>query len=281
MPQGSENIVIQSGNASLSVTIFPRSDSETIILLHGGPGVPDDMTEVRDWLAQYFQVIYFDQRGTGKGVDQNCTFTINEYINDLNAIADYFKVGKFHLFGHSWGGVYAQLYATDYPEKILSLFLCSPASGTGKIWTMAEREIFFYNYKRSTFAEWLGMAANTVSGMMGNQKAYRNLFRQLIINYHKGYNVDPPDDEKLSRIGARAGTLTRREIKRYPELKPFSKTPYPVIITYGDNDAFGKSREYQLNRFPIASKSVIPYSGHTPWKHNFHAFQKVLRSFYL
>jgi len=276
----SENVSVMSGNIILNVNIFPRPLSETIILLHGGPGVPDDMTEVRDWFSGHMQVINFDQRGTGMSNSSNCTFTLPEYVDDLKSISDYFHLDKFHIFGHSWGGIYAQLFAKAYPEKVLSLFLCSPASGTGRIWKMAEREIFRYNYRRSTFSEWIGMSVNTILGILGNTRAYRRLFRQLIINYHKGFNVDPPDNQRLSSIGERAGTLTRREIKRFPEIEPFGKPTYPVIITYGESDAFGKSREYLLNLFPHARKEIIPLSGHTPWKHNLPAFQKVLHSFY-
>src|SRR5512145_420142 len=111
MTPAAEIAIISSGNATLNVTIYPRLQSETVVLLHGGPGVPDDMAEVRDWLCQYFQVINFDQRGTGKSVYEKCTFTLPEYLEDLEAIARHMNVEKFHLFGHSWGSVYAQLYA--------------------------------------------------------------------------------------------------------------------------------------------------------------------------
>lgn len=277
----SENSTVRSGNASLNVTIFKRSGAQSVILLHGGPGVPDDMTEVREWLNRYFQVIIFDQRGTGKFAKEKCTFTLPEYVSDLVAIAKHFELNEFHLFGHSWGGTYAQLFAKSHPEKVLSLFLCSPASGTGNIWKKAEREIFRYNYQRSALGEWIGMAVNTVLGMIGDTMAYRRLFRQIIINYHKGFNVDPPDEEKLARIGARAGKLTRREIRLYPEIKPFGQTSYPVMITYGESDAFTQSRAYLLNLFPNALRAIIPSSGHTPWKHNLPAFQSILSSFYL
>jgi hypothetical protein len=56
------------------------------------------------------------------------------YISDINAIAKHFELKKIHLLGHSWGGLYAQIYANKYPENILSLFLSSPGTGTGSEW---------------------------------------------------------------------------------------------------------------------------------------------------
>jgi proline iminopeptidase len=279
-PLAPKVINIPSGNAVLKVCFYPKPQAPTIILLHGGPGVPDDMTEIRDWLCQRMQVINFDQRGTGEDVYTGCTFTMDDFVSDLNTLAAYFNLEQFHLFGHSWGGLYAQIYAMYHPQRILSLFLCSPASGTGNQWKITEKEIFRYNLSRSSVWEILGMAFYTVMGMTGYKTAYRRLFRQIIINYHKGYAVDPPDEEKLKRINSRAGLYTRRQIKKYAELPDFGVTPYPVMITYGQFDAYGASREFVLRRFKYATTTIIPKSGHTPWKHNWPGFLSVLEQFY-
>jgi proline iminopeptidase len=264
----------------LKVTRYQNPGKDNIILLHGGPGVSDEMTELAEWLSHHFQVINFEQRGTG--TDQKETsFTMDDYIADINHLADYFGILRFHLFGHSWGGLYAQLYASQYPEKLLSLFLCSPASGTGNQWQETESEIFRYNYNRSTLWEWLGMAVNTVLGSMGNKQAYSRLFRQIIINYHKGYNVEPPDKEKLARISSVSGFKTRKEIRKAKPLPDKVNLSCPVIITFGEFDAYGKSKHYVTERFPYANSAIIPDCGHTPWKHNLEGFEKVLGAFYL
>ena len=281
MDQKAEQVIIRSGNASLGVRFYSYPGAETVILLHGGPGVPDEMTEVREILCQTKQVITFDQRGCGKVRCRSCTYTIPDYLEDINNLASHFGISRFHLFGHSWGGLYAQLYAADYPERILSLFLCSPASGCGKeIWKLTEREVFQYNRRRSTNAEWIGMGVNSLLGMLGSDRACRRLFRQVILNYHKGFGVTPPDEEKLAGINADPVNKTRRSVIRYAPLKNFGHTAYPVIITFGDQDAYGKSREFTRSRFPEARYEIISHCGHTPWKHNMTEFANILKSFY-
>jgi proline iminopeptidase len=276
-----EIFIIQSGNCSIEVKLYSRTGAETVILLHGGPGVPDEMTEVREILTEKYQVITFDQRGTGKGNHRNCTFTMADYLQDINNLAGFFTIASFHLFGHSWGGLYAQLYAGENPGKIRSLFLCSPASGCGAaIWKMTEKEVLEYNRIRSSNMEWLGMGVNSLLAMMGSDRACRRLFRQVIINYHKGYPVDPPEPEKLAKINAAPINRTRPFIVVHPPLGSFVHTDYPVIITYGDHDAYGKSKEYVYKRFPGARFEVIPECGHTPWKHNPAAFLELLKDFY-
>ena len=281
MSQIPESITIQSGNACLAVKHYAKPDAETVILLHGGPGVPDEMTEVREFLSAHMQVITFDQRGTGTASVRKCTFSIADYINDINTIGAHFKLDKFHLFGHSWGGLYAQLYAREFPGRIASLFLCSPASGTGSLWAITEKEVFRYNKSRSTTPEWIMMGVHSLLGLLGSSAAYRNLYKQVIINYHKGFNVEPPGPEKLAKINVRAGNMTRRAIKQYPPLAIVGKTLYPVMITYGQYDAYGSSKEYVFERFPGARVIIIPNCGHTPWKHNLAAFIKILFDFYL
>ncbi len=272
---------LQSGNALLNVRFYPNPGRETVILLHGGPGVPDEMTEVRETLQPFMQVISFDQRGTGPGDHRRCTYRIDDYLLDIRNIAAYFRLTTFSLFGHSWGGLYAQLYASAHPEQITRLFLCSPASGCGReIWTMTEKEVLAYNRSRATLPEWLGMGLYSLFGSLGCSRAVRRLFRQVIINYHKGFNVPPPEPEKLRKINARPVTQTRREIKAHPPLKPFGQTTYPVIITYGDADAYGESREFVLKRFPEARIEIIPHCGHTPWKHNPKAFSELVKAFF-
>ncbi|HLO58063.1 MAG TPA: alpha/beta hydrolase [Bacteroidales bacterium] len=275
-----EILSVPAHGVTLKVTRYPNPGKENIILLHGGPGVPDEMTELAGWLSRHFQVINFEQRGIGTDLKE-IGYRMEDYIADINHLADYFRMAKFHLFGHSWGGLYAQLYASRYPEKLLSLFLCSPASGTGSQWEETEKEIFRYNYNRSTLWEWLGMAVNTVLGYMGNKSAYSRLFRQIIINYHKGYNVEPPDEEKLKKITPVSGFNTRKEIRKAKPLPDRINLSCPVIITFGESDAYGNSKHYVLHRFPYATTSVIPHCGHTPWKHNPGGFQKVLSAFYL
>jgi proline iminopeptidase len=276
-----ETFVIQSGNCSIEARLYSRTDAETVILLHGGPGVPDEMTEIRETLNLKYQVITFDQRGTGKGDHRDCTYTMKDYLQDIDCLAGFFRLSAFHLFGHSWGGLYAQLYARENPGKILSLFLCSPASGCGNvIWKMTEREVLQYVKHRSTFPEWVGMGINSVLGFLGSDKACRRLFRQVILSYHKGYKTDPPDPEKLAKINAAPVNRTRPFIAAHPALGSFGHTHYPVIVTYGDNDAYGNSREYVYERFSEARFEVIPECGHTPWKHNPSAFLKLLKDFY-
>jgi len=276
-----KNIKIKNSNVTLNVKVYSEEKSSTIILLHGGPGVPDDMTEIADALKAKFRVITFEQRGLGQSECLKCDYTMEAYISDIDAIADFFKLDKFHLFGHSWGGVYAQIYAMEKPEKLASLFLCSPGSGTNTTWKKTEKEVMRFNKSHSTSGEWLKMGWNSFMGMMGSNKAYRKLFKQVLQNYHKNYDVEFSDIQQLEAVNARPINKTRKQILKYKPLGKFSNVPFPVQITYGDHDIYGTSSREVIERFPMAKVDTIKNSGHIPWKHNILLFKTLLNDFYL
>jgi proline iminopeptidase len=75
------------------------------------------MLEVVEQLKDKYQIITFEQRGVGLSKCHKCSFTMNDYISDIDAISKKLNIKQFHLFGHSWGGLYAQIYAKERPEK--------------------------------------------------------------------------------------------------------------------------------------------------------------------
>ena len=274
------NISIDIENGVLNSTIYPVKNAETILLLHGGPGVPDQMKEVAQLLNKTYQVIFFEQRGTGNSHCPDCSYTMEDYISDINAIANQYQLDSFHLFGHSWGGLYAQIYAEKYPSKMKSLFLCSPSSGTNKAWKETEKEVMAYNKKKASNGEWLAMGWNSLLGTFGNEKAYRKLFKQVYKNYHSDFQEIEINEEELTGIFTEPINKTRKEIIKYKSLERVENSPFPICISYGENDVYGQSKINAIERFPTARIYEIENCGHIPWLHNPIEFRKILTEFY-
>jgi proline iminopeptidase len=276
-----ETMLIDSTNARLFVTIYPKEKAETVILLHGGPGVPMDFTPIAEQLLRTYQVITFDQRGTGRSPAKGVTYSIDEYIGDIDAIAQHFGVNKFHLFGHSWGGLYAQIYAENNPDKLLSMFLSSPSSGTGELWKHTESEIMSFNKEHSGFWGWLKMGIKSLFGMLGSDRAYRSLFKQVLENYNREFDPNYiATDAMVENVRAEPINKTRRHIAQYPLLKEAIDYRFPILITYGQKDIYADSSRYVKNRYLRAKFVVIENSGHIAWKHNKEKFSSILAEFY-
>ena len=260
-------VLVKNKDTELYTNFYPNKGKETVILLHGGPAVPEDMEALITFLSSDFQLIYFHQRGTLKSPCSSGDFSISSYISDIDCLASHFGLQKFHLFGHSWGGLYGSIYAAQKPEKVLSLFLCSPASGTGLQWVKTV-EIGNYNRKRSTLSEWISMNKNALLGMLGSSKAYQEFYEQFAINCNKGYELSGIQPILADHVKARTLNRLFKAIIKYPKLQKQTAPPYPITVTYGDNDIYGNSRNYVQERFPTAKFVIIQNSSHIHWLHN-------------
>lgn len=275
-------VVIDNNGNKLHSKVYLNKDKETIILLHGGPGVPDDLLPVVDLLKDTFQVITFHQRGTKLSPCINHDYSMNAYVNDIQSIKKHFKLTSFHLWGHSWGGLYAQIYAQKYPGNLLSLFLCSTASGTNIHWKQTEKEVMDFNKSSTSFLQWLKMGWYSSSGYMGNNKSYQKLFQQVIKNYNKKFQPINTSvfSFSLNNVKAKPINKTRPEIIKYPLLLKNSKPNYKISIVYGEFDIYKVSKKFVFDRYPSASVKNIKDSGHLPWLHNPFEFKKVVSHFY-
>jgi len=201
---------------------------------------------------------------------------MDAYISDIETIAAYCNVKKFHLFGHSWGGLYAQIYAQKHPEQILSLLLCNPGSGTGNEWKQTEKEVLEYNKSKCTSEEWMKMGINSLLGLLGNDNAYKRLFKQVIKNYNKDFVKTNNVGIDLDNIKAAPINHTRTEILKYPLLKQIKSPDFPVTIIYGAKDIYKTSKEFVVNRYPTAKVWTIENCGHFPWLHNPAKFKLIV-----
>jgi proline iminopeptidase len=121
---------VESAGAVLAVR-QSRDDGESLLLLHGGPGVPDYMQPATAPMLPRFRCISFDQRGTGQSACRDGRYELPAYLDDIEAIRAHAGVASWHMLGHSWGGLLAQAYVCAYPHRVSSLVLVSSSLGVG------------------------------------------------------------------------------------------------------------------------------------------------------
>ncbi|MFD3001827.1 alpha/beta fold hydrolase [Pontibacter toksunensis] len=269
-------ILVKNSDTNLYTQVYPNSGKDTVILLHGGPGVPENLDPVIDYLRKDFQVIYFHQRGTLNSPCSSGSFSMDSYISDIDSIAAYFKLDKFHLFGHSWGGLYAQVYAAKRQDKLRSVFLCSPATGTNWQWAKTVLEVGKFHKRKSTGPEWAAMVKNSALGMLGSYKAYGKFYTQFSTNCNRDFRVDNPVQVMVDHIKAKPITRTYFSLLLYPPLPKEAEPGFKMTVVFGDDDIFGDSTSYVKKRYPTCTFIILPASGHFPWFHNVEAFFTVL-----
>jgi proline iminopeptidase len=102
-------------------------------VLHGGPGSDHSAyVPVLDPLTGLMQLVYIDYRGNGRsGYPGEETYTIEQNVQDLEALRRYLGLEKIVLLGQSYGGIVAQAYAIGFPENAEALILITTAPSHG------------------------------------------------------------------------------------------------------------------------------------------------------
>jgi pimeloyl-ACP methyl ester carboxylesterase len=108
-----------------------------LILLHANTGTSAVWaSQVASFSQAGYRVIAFDRRGWGKSIANASTGPQPGTIaGDLDALANYLKLDRFHLLGVAGGGFAALDYAAWHPERLRSLVI---GASTGQI---ADKEI--------------------------------------------------------------------------------------------------------------------------------------------
>lgn len=84
-------------------------------------------------LSELFQVIVFDNRGTGRSEVTPGNYTTRQLADDAAALLNHLRIDKAHVLGWSMGGMIAQELVLAYPRKVNRLILsASSAKVTAK-----------------------------------------------------------------------------------------------------------------------------------------------------
>jgi aminoacrylate hydrolase len=153
---------LQTAGARLS---YLRSGSGPAVLLIQGVGVVGEGWRPQiDELGARFDLVAFDNRGIGLSEAGQGELTIEAMASDALAIVDQEKIDRFHLVGHSMGGLIAQEIALSVPQRIASLALiCTFANG------------------KQGSCPTLGMLGTAIRTRFGTRNARRNAFLELVM----------------------------------------------------------------------------------------------------
>jgi pimeloyl-ACP methyl ester carboxylesterase len=101
-----------------------------VLLIQGVGAIGNAWRPQIEALGDRYTLVSFDNRGIGRSTIRDGRFTIEAMANDALAIMDVEGVDRFHVAGHSMGGVIAQALALSAPARVKSLaFLCTFARG--------------------------------------------------------------------------------------------------------------------------------------------------------
>src|ERR1044072_1495615 len=100
------------------------------LLMIMGLGYSHDMwNRAAPVLAERYRIIMFDNRGVGRSDVPPGPYPIATMAADARAVLDGAGIDRAHVFGVSMGGMIAQEFALNYPERVGALVLGCTACG--------------------------------------------------------------------------------------------------------------------------------------------------------
>ncbi|GAA2239206.1 hypothetical protein GCM10010232_27660 [Streptomyces amakusaensis] len=110
-----------------------------VILLHGGPGLPDYLGDLAPMIADLAPVYRYDQRGTGRSPWQG-PHSLTRHTDDLAELLDARNLPGAVLIGHSYGTDLAVRFCLRHPTRVAAtLLMCGPFTGDWHTAYRAER----------------------------------------------------------------------------------------------------------------------------------------------
>lgn len=99
--------------------------------------------EVAEILAPDFRIILYDKRGHGLSESGPGANEMADYARDFGALLDHVGVARATIVGLSIGGMIAQEFYRQSPERVAALILCDTAAkiGTDDMWDQRMTEI--------------------------------------------------------------------------------------------------------------------------------------------
>src|ERR1700733_10571100 len=77
----------------------------------------------RPVVSAHYRTILFDNRGVGKSDVPSGAYSITQMASDAAAVLDAAGIASAHVFGVSMGGMIAQEFAINYPDRVNRLVL--------------------------------------------------------------------------------------------------------------------------------------------------------------
>jgi proline iminopeptidase len=254
---------------------------EPLLIVHGGPGASHDyFLPYLLPLARHNRLVFIDERGSGKSqkLEDVHQYTVENMVEDVEAVRQGLGLGKINLLGHSYGGVLAQAYALKYQQNLSHLILASTFSSTKAMNEVLARE-------KANMPEELRDRIDKLeaAGLFGHGKDYeKNRYTPdyEIAAWGEGYfpylyqnrpdpDFDPTSNSTMSwdlyreMWGSDGEFVIDGNLKSVEYTDRLSTIKVPTLIIAGDHDECDPSLSRAMHEQIKGSTLVIlPKSGH-------------------
>lgn len=235
-----------------------------LVLTHGIGGSGDTWAATVAALRDRYRVITWDVRGFGRSSKPPGPYSAELWARDLAGLLDVIGVDRAYILGHSMGGVIAQRFALDFPERVAALILVSTSS-------QVNAKATEYWMQQADLIEQLGFAAYSER----NRPAYTPEFLEA----HPQQLEE--DRRRVEMNETHAYAAGSRAVAAYNFTPELSRISAPTLIIQGLTDTRtppGGSVIISRN-IPGSRLVMLEETGHSPYSERPERFLEVLEEF--
>lgn len=272
---------------------------EPLMIVHGGPGASHDyFLPYLLPLARNNRVIFIDERGSGRSekLEDVSQYTVENMVEDVEAVRLALNLGKMSLLGHSYGGILAQAYALKYQSHLTHLILASTFSSTAAFNEVLLREKQNMPAEAREKLEALEKAGLFGKGKDWEKNRYPEEYAKLA--WGDGYfpylyqrNPDPNYDPVAGNTtnswalyremwGSHGEFIVDGNLKSVEYTDRLSSVHVPTLVICGDHDESDPSLSRTINQKIAGSKlAIMPQSGHLAFVDQPNLYMKTVNDF--
>lgn len=200
----------------------------TVLALHGGPTDHAHMMSMVAPLVDVAQVILYDHRGCGRSDHGDPTlWRMEQWADDVVGVCDALGVEKPIIYGHSFGGMVAQMHAVRHPGKASKYVF----AGTGPRFDVAMSAEGFRRQGGNAAGEaWTNFITSP------SQQTTAEFVKHCRHLYTVSRTMDADVEARTITNTQLLVDFFNREIKLFNVEKELSAVATPVLILGGNED---------------------------------------------
>ncbi|HKF20511.1 MAG TPA: proline iminopeptidase-family hydrolase [Candidatus Angelobacter sp.] len=253
-----------------------------LMIVHGGPGASHDyLLPYLLPLARRHRLIFIDERGSGRSerLENAALYTVENMVEDVEAVRKALGLGKVSLLGHSYGGVLAQAYAFKYQQNLTHLILGGTFYSTAemnKVLAHEKQAMPPDEFKKLDDLEKAGLFDK---GKPWEKARYPDDYAKLawgdgyfpfLYQHHPDPNYDPVSgntstswDLYREMWGSHGEFIIDGNLKSVEYADKLPGIKVPTLVICGDHDESDPSLSRFMHEKIAGSKLVVlPQSGH-------------------
>lgn len=256
---------------------------EPIVLVHGGPGLDAGYFHPGvDSLSKKYRLISYDQRSTGrsKGPLDTTLLTVDQYIEDIEALRQALQIEKMHLMGHSFGGLLVLLYASKYPDHLYSLILVGSGAKNTISFPKQNKTVEERTSKEDKDSINKMVAAGYFNTKEGRSKLFPILWKPYVYNKGNAGLIETSICDSFLLVNSHVGKSLRKAALWSNLNDHLMQLTIPALIIHGDYDPVPLSAAQTNHTFLKHSQVVVLKNcGHFPFTEQQEMFTRAVETF--